>query len=268
MDNQQDQSGTSTPSNTGRTPQNPAATPTAGTTRKTSTAPMSQSAASNTMNSDTHKQTTATAGSERQGEGQQTNGQEGTVLDTALQSGKKWIENSGVLNGVTDLPKNVKDWGNRAVSRVGNLSTTEKIMGGALLAMGIGYLATRKGKSAGSSSSTDYSRQDSGSYGRRNYGYQAPDATNSRRPVAGSGSTDSGSAYGNSGSRYSGSGSSYSQDEPKGSINTSGDGPLAGSSRTESGSGFGSSPSASGDYGSRTSESSHRSKNDDFRSIE
>ncbi len=226
-------------------------------------------------NSDTSSQTTATAGTERQGEGQQTNDQEGTMLDTALQSGKKWIEDSGVLNGMNDLPKNVKEWGNRAVSRVGDLTTTQKIVGGALLAVGIGYLATRKGKSSDSSSEYGSGRKnkDSGSYGRRTSGYQAPDASTSRRPVAGSGRSDSGSAYSNSGSRYGGTGSSYDSGSDSGSSygnSSPSKGPNAlvnsASDRSDSGSGFGTA-SASTDHGARTSESSHR-KNDDFRSIE
>lgn len=265
MDNQQDQLGGSTSPNASRSSQ-PSAT---GSARKTPTAPMSQSTVANSMTGGASHETTATAGADRQGEGQQTNGQDGNILDTALQSGKKWIEDSGVLNRVSELPQTVKDWSNRAVSRVGDLTTTQKIVGGALLAAGIGYLATRKGKSSGKSTYSASGRQESGSYGRKSAGYQAPDASTSRRPVAGSGRTDSSSAYGNSGSRYGGSGSSYSSaNQAKGNINTSGDGPLSGSSRSESGSGFGTSSSANAsDHGSRTSESSSR-KNDDFRSIE
>ncbi|MDB5236235.1 MAG: hypothetical protein JWR44_3228 [Hymenobacter sp.] len=197
--------------------------------------------------------TTASAGSDRQGEGEQTNGQEGKFLDTALQSGKKWIEDSGVLNSVNGLPQNVKEWGTRAISRVGDLTTTQKIVGGALLAAGIGYLATRKGKSSSAgSSSADYGRQSGGSYGRRNYGYQSPDASTSRGTTSGASSrSDSGSPYGNSGSRYGGSGSNY------GSGSSYNSGASAGANQGTSG----------GDHGSRTSESSYR-KNDDFRSIE
>jgi hypothetical protein len=217
-------------------------------------------------------QATASAGSSDEGnqeEGQQASG---TLLDTALQSGKKWIEDSGVLGNVNALPQSVKDWGNRAVSRVGELSTTQKIVGGALLAAGIGYLATRKGKSADKSSKSEYGysgKSGSGSgYGRRNYGYQAPDATNSRRVSAGSGRTDSGSAYGNSNSANSGSGyGSYA------SGSTYGGGSGVGTSHSaDKGSSFGASSSKSGDSGSRTSESSYRAgnagKSEDFRSIE
>ena len=199
----------------------------------------------------------ATDGSQPEGQ------QAGTVLDTALESGKKWIEDSGVLNSVNQFPPSVKEWGSRAVSRVSDLTTTQKIVGGALLAAGIGWLATRKGKSA---SSPDYGRQSSGNYGRRTSGYQAPDASTSRRSESGAASrSDSGSAYGNSGSRYGGSGASYSGSSgshDSGSTN-------AGSGRNESGQSASPSPSShSGDFGAHTSESSYRSKNDDFRSIE
>ncbi|HEX8505354.1 MAG TPA: hypothetical protein VF630_08305, partial [Hymenobacter sp.] len=196
-------------------------------------------------------QATASAGSSDEGnqeEGQQASG---TLLDTALQSGKKWIEDSGVLGNVNALPQSVKDWGNRAVSRVGELYTTQKIVGGALLAAGIGYLATRKGTSADKSSKSEYgySGKSGSGYGRRNYGYQAPDATNSRRVSAGSGRTDSGSAYGNSnsGSGYGSyaSGSSYSPGSSAGSGHSA-----------DKGSSFSNSSSNSGDQGSRTSESS------------
>lgn len=260
MDNQQDQPGASTPSNASRPSQNAAATP--GTARKTPVAPMAQSTVSGAMSPGTTPQNenTSNAGANRQGEGQQSNDQEGNLLDTALQSGKKWIEDSGVLNGVNELPQSVKDWSNRAVSRVGDLTTTQKIVGGALLAVGIGYLATRKGKSD-SRSGVDYSRQSSGSYGRP-AGYQAPDASTSRRPAVGTaGRTDSGAAYG-PGRSYAG-GSSQGQ----GTGDTSGT--YSGSGRSESGSGLGTGSTASGsDHGARTSENSYRSRSDDFRSIE
>ena len=108
-----------------------------------------------------------------------------------------------MLDSVNQLPQSLKDFGNRALDRVNSLSTTQKVVGGAILAAGIGWLATRKGKSSSDSSSYNYGRQrDAGSYGRRSYGYQAPDASTSRRPAAGtSGRTDSGTPYG-SGNRY------------------------------------------------------------------
>ncbi|GAB3878450.1 hypothetical protein GCM10028824_40400 [Hymenobacter segetis] len=270
MDNQQDQFGTPNPANTGRTGQNPT---TPGTNPSTSSGASAASrksaptpsAQSSSPASDAQNQTTANAGDNRQGEGQQTNSQEGTLLDTALNSGKKWIEDSGVLDSVNQLPQSLKDLGNRALDRVNGLSTTQKVVGGAILAGGIAWLATRKGKSGSSDSSAyNYGRQrDAGSYGRRSYGYQAPDASTSRRPAAGTtGRTDSGAPYANSGSRFGSSGS-YSSDASasKSSSNT---GIHSGSGRSES------SPSASAftDHGAQASEHRSHSKDDGFRSIE
>lgn len=194
----------------------------------------------------------------------QANGQEGTLLDTALNSGKQWIEDSGVLNSVNQLPQSIKDLGARALDKVNGLTTTQKVVGGAILAAGIGWLATRKGKSESSESSPyNYGRQrDAGSYGRRSYGYQAPDASTSRRSVAGSGRSDSGAPYGNGGSRY-GSSASYGSDA--GSAKPSNTGIQSGSGRNDSSYGG---ASASTDHGAQHSSNSFRSKDDGFRSIE
>ena len=206
------------------------------------------------------------ADGQRQGEGEQSSNQASALLDTALNSGKKWIEDSGVLNNVNQLPQALKDLGNRAVSRVNELSTTQKVVGGAILAVGLGWLATRKGKSSAGGSESPYNygnpRGNNGNYGRRSYGYQSPDASTSRRPAvgtAGASRADSGAPYGSSG-RY-GSASSYGGT----SSNT---GVQAGSGRSgdASASSFGSA-SANTDHGARTSESS-RSNDDGFRSIE
>ena len=239
MDNQQDQFGASTPSTPGRAAQN-STTGTTGASRKSATSASTQSPSS-------PESSYASAGADRQSEGQQTHSAEGTLLDTAVNSGKKWIEDSGVLNNVNQLPQTLKNLGNRAVARVSDLSTTQKVVGGALLAVGLGWLATRKGKSSGNAF-YNYGRQgDAGSYGRRSSGYQAPDASTSRRPVAGSGRADSGSVYGSSGSRYGSAGI------------FSGGSDAIGSSGTSS--------TSTGDHGSRTSETSSR-KNDDSRNIE
>ncbi|MBF9223506.1 hypothetical protein [Hymenobacter ruricola] len=262
-----------------------------GSGRKAASGRSTSSAQDASATPDALAQTSANAGADRQGEGQQTNAQGGTLLDTAMESGKKWIEDSGVMDTVNQLPQGVKDWGTRALSRVNELSTTQKVVGGAILAAGLGWLALRKGgkSSSDSSSRSDYGRQSSGSYGRRSYGYQAPDASTSRRSASGASSRqDSGSPYGNSGSRYGGSGSSYGNasgsnygsgsgsyssgssynsgaaSADRGQSSSSSGGILGGSSRSDSGS---SSASGSGDTGARTSENSYR-HNDDFRSIE
>ena len=275
MDNQQNQSGVPMPGDdvrvqnagnpTGSTGLgNDATVSGAGASRKSTTS--RTSAQSTSSQNPTNQQDDS---SQRQGEGEQTNGQEGTLLDTALNSGKKWIEDSGVLNNVNQLPQSLKDLGTRALDRVNGLSTTQKVVGGAILAAGLGWLATRKGKSSGSgsdsSSSYNYGRQrDAGSYGRKSYGYQAPDASTSRRQTVGSGRADSGSAYGNSGSRYGSSGSYNSSTSS--SNNT---GIHSGSGRDDSGAAYGHA-SARTDHGSQSHSSGTDSKtsNSDYRSIE
>ena len=270
MDNQKDLSGT-TPNqtNASHNSTNPTPAPAAGgasaASRKSAPTPgasdsTSTPTAQNTASTpNAQSQTTANAGANRQGEGQQTNASEGTLLDTALNSGKKWIEDSGVLDSVNQLPQSLKDLGNRAVDRINGLSTTQKVVGGAILAAGLGWLATRKGKSSSSDSSDgsayNYGRQrDAGSYGRRSYGYQAPDASTSLR-------SDSGSAYGNGGSRFGSSGS-YNTDA--GSAGNTGI--HSGSGRDESGAGNGA--SARTDHGTQSPSTDYRAKSTDYRSIE
>ena len=196
MDNTQDQAGTPNAANADRSSQNPS---TSAASRKSSPSAQSPSATP-----DAQDQTTANAGADRQSEGEQTNGLADTLLNTAMNSDKQWIEDSGVLNSVNQLPQGLKDLGNRALDKVNSLSTTQKVVGGAILAAGIGWLATRKGKSSSDDSSSpyNYGRQRDAGYGRRSYGYQASDASTSRRPVAGTGRADSGSPYANGGSRF------------------------------------------------------------------
>jgi hypothetical protein len=251
MDNPQDQSGTTNPNNAGRTSQNPSNTPSStasgasAASRKSAATPNAQDTATTPEASN---QNTANAGTNRQAEGQQTNEQqEGTLLDTALNSGKKWIEDSGMLNSMNQLPQSLKDLGNRAVSRVSELSTTQKVVGGAILAVGLGWLATRKGSKSSESAPFNYGRQrDTGSYGRRNYGYQAPDASASRTSTSGAPSrADSGSPYGSS-SRFG-----------------SNTGIQSGSGRSDN-----HSASANVDHGARSTSGGQHSKDDGFRSIE
>jgi len=236
MDNQQDQTGASTPSTPGRSTPNSAMTGAGHKSTPTASTPNAGSGAGAVYSS---------ADGARQPEDQHTNASEGNLLDTALNSGKKWIEDSGVLDKANQLPQSLKDLGNRAVARVSDLTTTQKVVGGALLAVGLGWLATRKGKDGNSPYNYGNSRSNDGSYGRRSYGYQAPDASSAaRRPVAGSGRPDSGSAYGNGGNRYGSAGIfSGGKDDATGTASA-----------------------PAGDYGSRTSESS--GKSDGFRSVE
>ena len=208
MDNQQDQFGASTPTNASSNPQNQPAIP--GTSRPTAGSPESTASGatsssrksvsipnvqSSSFTPSSTNQNQTVADNDHSGEGQQTNSQERPVLDTALQGGKKWIKNSDILNSVNQLPQALKDLGNRTVTRVGDLSMTQKVVGGTLLAVGLGWLVTRKSKSSNNSAPYKYGRAKSGDYGRQSYDYQAPNASTSRQ-------FDSGAAYGSSASRY------------------------------------------------------------------
>ena len=260
MDNQQDQPGTPNPTNAGRNPQNQPTTPgtprpnasssdstasgAAASSRKSAPMPNAQNSSFNSGSTNQNPTGQGFNGADHQGEGQQNNTQEGNLLDTALQSGKKWIENSGVLNGVNQLPQTLKDFGNRAVARVSDLSTTQKVVGGTLLAVGLGWLATRKGKSSNSSSPYNYGRANSGNFGREKYGYQAPDASTSNRTASGtstSSRSDSGAAYGGNASRY-------------------------GSTGAQSGSGTGFGASATTDHGAQDAKGTTRTPQSNFGS--
>lgn len=67
-------------------------------------------------------------------------------LDTALESGKKWLNNSGVAEQAQQLPQKAKDLGNKAWTGISGLTNTQKAVGVGLLAAGVAFLAVR-GKS-------------------------------------------------------------------------------------------------------------------------
>lgn len=78
------------------------------------------------------------------------------LLGTAVQAGKKWLDESGVLTKANELPQAAREWGSKALTSVNALSTTQKVVGGALLLAGAAYLTTRGGKSKSSSKSEGY----------------------------------------------------------------------------------------------------------------
>jgi hypothetical protein len=67
-------------------------------------------------------------------------------LDNAVESGKKWLNDSGVAEQAQQLPQKAKDLGNKAWTGISGLTTTQKAVGVGLLAAGVAFLATR-GKS-------------------------------------------------------------------------------------------------------------------------
>ena len=154
-------------------------------------------------------QTQPTAG-RREGQDAETNSNENSnILDTAVQAGKKWLDQSGVLNSANQVPQAVKEWGNKAVTSVSGLSTTQKVVGGALLLAGVAFLSSRgRGKSSYSSSDEDDTNYRSG--GKSNYkqgswaGYSGGKSASNRNAQGGSGISSygterratSGTAYG------------------------------------------------------------------------
>lgn len=219
----------------------------AGTPRKTgSTRGEAQNAA--------HSKATNTQGPP-QADRKDTEGQQpGTTIDAVLQSGKKWIEDSGILNIANQLPQTLKDLGSRAATRVSDLSTTQKVVGGALLAVGLGWLATRGGKPSKKGKAT--SAKPRAEHGRSNSGYSqhTPNSFGSRRPGVGPlgrPDNDSPSSYSNANSgRYGSDGASQGA-----SIRSA-------SRYADHGTGYG--KAATGDRDSRTSESSYYRKGNNF----
>ncbi|UOR04403.1 hypothetical protein MUN82_15825 [Hymenobacter aerilatus] len=61
-----------------------------------------------------------------------------------------WIE------GVNQLPQQVKEWSNKAVDQVSSLSTTQKVVGSALLLGGIGWLSWRAKNNSANSDDSSY----------------------------------------------------------------------------------------------------------------
>ncbi|GAA4393164.1 PA2169 family four-helix-bundle protein [Hymenobacter koreensis] len=75
----------------------------------------------------------------------------GSVLDQASQ----WLGQGRVSDLLNQLPQSFKDTGNQALTSFNKLSTTQKVVGGALIALGVGYLATSgKSRKNGSQAAT------------------------------------------------------------------------------------------------------------------
>ncbi|MBC6699832.1 PA2169 family four-helix-bundle protein [Hymenobacter sp. BT190] len=73
---------------------------------------------------------------------------------TLLSQASELLSKNNVSDLLGQLPQSVKSAGNGAMSKINSLSTTQKIVGGALLVAGVGYLAsTSGGKAKGKSKS-------------------------------------------------------------------------------------------------------------------
>jgi hypothetical protein len=136
------------------------------------------------------------------------NGVQGKV-NAALESGKKWLSDSGIAEQAQQLPKTAKELGTKAWTNVSGLSNTQKAVGIGLLAAGVAFLATR-GKSKKDSEYRDKPRKSP--FSKKGEGYAASKSTErpGQRPWGSSryGNTTSSPTAG-SGARVS-SGSGYS----------------------------------------------------------
>jgi hypothetical protein len=145
-------------------------------------------------------------------------------VNAALESGKKWLNDSGIAEQAQQLPKTAKELGTKAWTNVSGLSTTQKAVGIGLLAAGVAFLATR-GKGKKDAEYRDKPRKSP--FSKKTEGYAA--SRSSERP----GQRPWGS------SRYSNTASS----------------PAGGGARVSSGSGYSSATSGSG------RPAAHRSSN-------
>ncbi|UOG75403.1 hypothetical protein MTX78_02120 [Hymenobacter tibetensis] len=64
---------------------------------------------------------------------------------------KSWLNQEELMKNVNQLPQSLKDFGSKAAAQVNSLSTTQKVVGGALLVSGLSWLALRSKKSKSSS---------------------------------------------------------------------------------------------------------------------
>lgn len=110
----------------------------------------------------------------------------------------QWAAVSSWL-GNTEIPQSVKDLGTKALDQVNKLSTTQKVVGGALLLGGIGWLSLRGNKQNSRSSYRDNSDSSDDSFGK-SYGSSARGYSASRDYS--SGSYGSGSRAGHSETSY------------------------------------------------------------------
>ncbi len=69
-------------------------------------------------------------------------------LDDAVAQGKEWLQNFDVQQLLEQIPQPLRDLGAQVVERVRRLTPTQQIVGGAVLAFGVGLLATQSSRNA------------------------------------------------------------------------------------------------------------------------
>lgn len=69
-------------------------------------------------------------------------------LDDAVAQGKGWLQNIDTQQLLDKIPQPVRDLGTQVADRVRRFTPTQQIVGGAVLAFGVGLLATRSSRKA------------------------------------------------------------------------------------------------------------------------
>lgn len=151
--------GTSKTSNASNQPSGSAASQRASNVQNTATSASSQEDSHTATPEQTPNRTSASLGQgQTHGESQGYRGREDK------QQGQSWMDISSWLGGNKEIPQSVKDFGTKALDQVNKLSTTQKVVGGALLLGSIGWLSMRSGSKqphqssyrSGADSDSDY----------------------------------------------------------------------------------------------------------------
>ncbi|WP_242923787.1 hypothetical protein [Pontibacter liquoris] len=118
-------------------------------------------------NTNKNPQSQAQAGNNTSAQsGQQAQGASHT--STSGKSSQQGTSGKGGLNDITgNLTSKLQQFGSTAAEKVNNLSTTQKVVGGSLLALGAGWIAMNQMNKKGAIGSSSKKMKGSGSYNGR-----------------------------------------------------------------------------------------------------
>ncbi|UOQ73738.1 hypothetical protein [Hymenobacter cellulosilyticus] len=200
----------------------------------------SSSSAGSSPNSRTTTSESASNQSENQDQNKDQNRSQGNQ-----QGAQSWTNITSWLDGSKEIPQSVKDFGTKALDQVNKLSTTQKVVGGALLLGGIGWLSMRSGGKSSSSRGSYRSKPDSDyssgkSYNSGEKDYLANYGSGNRTSASSrSGRYGSDSSYGSDATSGFGSASGSNSDYRSSSSKDSGQGYRSGSANTSASSSLG-----------------------------
>ncbi|GAA3949662.1 hypothetical protein [Hymenobacter algoricola] len=159
--NSSQSTGTSKTSTSGATPQSGSATPQGQTDRTKASVASATGAAGAQASNNTASTDSATPRTGSPTPSAQDQSRTPSAKDSGGQKEpQSWTNVSSWLDGTNQLPQSVKDMGTKALDQVNKLTTTQKVVGGALLVSGLSWLALRSKSQAKSSSSDSRSNTD------------------------------------------------------------------------------------------------------------